>query len=120
MQKSFQKIEKPATNQIINYQGTYQGVLPCIKSDCKEIELSVQLLQDQQYIYATKRIGIDDEPLLTTGIFDYDTINQIITLEQIANVPNSFYIEEGKIYQLDKNEQKIKGPDANRYILLKQ
>jgi len=104
----------------IDYQGTYKGVLPCIKSDCKEIELSVQLLPDDVFIYSTKRVGIDTEELMTTGNYHFENDGNTIVLDQISNVPNSFFIAEGKIYQLDEKQQKIEGPDAEKFILIKQ
>lgn len=113
-------IETPKVLDITQYEGTYQGILPCIKNDCDEIELTVQLLPNNNFIYSTKRVGIDDEPLMTTGIFEVNEEKNIITLEQIADVPNSFYLADGKIYQLDKNEEKITGPNADKFVLLKK
>lgn len=104
----------------IDYEGTYEGVLPCIKSDCKEIELKLQLMPDGVFVYSTKRLGIDQEELMTTGTFHFENDGNTIVLDQIANVPNAFFISEGKIYQLDKNQKKIEGPDAEKYILLKK
>ncbi|WP_322971745.1 copper resistance protein NlpE [Faecalibacter sp. LW9] len=104
----------------IDYEGTYEGVLPCIKSDCKEIELKLQLMPDGVFVYSTKRLGIDQEELMTTGTFHFENDGNTIVLDQIANVPNAFFISEGKIYQLDKDQKKIEGPDAEKYILLKK
>ena len=115
------RIEAPETSENnLNYEGTYEGILPCIESDCKEIELSIQLLPDNHYIYSTKKIGIDDEPLLTAGIFEFEEDGNTIILPAIANVPNSFLIKENKIYQLDKNQKIINGPNANRFVLSKK
>ncbi|HEY4539395.1 MAG TPA: copper resistance protein NlpE N-terminal domain-containing protein [Faecalibacter sp.] len=104
----------------IDYEGTYEGVLPCIKSECKEIELKLQLMPDGVFVYSTKRLGIDQEELMTTGTFHFENDGNTIVLDQIANVPNAFFISEGKIYQLDKDQKKIEGPDAEKYILLKK
>lgn len=103
----------------LDYQGSYVGVLPCVTSDCEQIELKVQLLPDDVFIYSTKRVGIDKEELMTTGNYHFENDGNTIVLDQIANVPNSFFIAEGKIYQLDKDQKKIEGPDAEKYILLK-
>lgn len=104
----------------LDYEGIYEGVLPCIKSDCKEIELSLELKPDGFFIYSTKRVGVDKEAAFTTGTFHFEEDGNTIALDQIANVPNSFFIAEGKIYQLDKNQQKIEGPDAEKFILKKK
>ncbi len=103
----------------LDYEGVYEGTLPCIKSDCKEIELSLELKPDNYYIYATKRLGVDQEPSYTTGTYHFEKDGNTIVLDEIANVPNSFFISEGKIYQLDKNQQKIEGPNADKFILTK-
>ena len=104
----------------IDYEGTYEGILPCIKSDCKEIELKLQLMPDGVFVYSTKRIGIDQEELMTTGTFHFEEDGNTIVLDQIANVPNAFFISEGKIYQLDQNQKKFEGANAEKYILLKK
>ncbi len=114
-------IESPKTAEnSIDYEGTYQGILPCIKDNCKEVELIIQLLPNNNYIYSVKRINIDNEPLLTTGIFEFEADGNTIVLPSIANVPNSFLIEENKMYQLDKNQQKIAGPKAEQFALHKK
>ncbi|MBS7332049.1 MAG: copper resistance protein NlpE N-terminal domain-containing protein [Weeksellaceae bacterium] len=104
----------------LDYEGTYEGILPCINSDCKEIELTLKLMPDNMFVYSTKRVGIDNEELMTTGTYHFEEDGNTIVLEQIANVPNSFFVSEGKIYQLDKNQKKIEGNDAEKYILLKK
>lgn len=104
----------------LDFEGTYEGVLPCIKLDCKEIELKLQLMPDGLFVYSTKRLGIDKEELMTSGTYHFEADGNTIVLDQIANVPNAFFIAEGKIYQLDKDQKKIEGPNAEKYILLKK
>ena len=104
----------------LDYEGTYEGVLPCSISDCKEIEMSLKLMPDNVFVYGTKRRGIDKEELMTTGTYHFEKDGNTIVLEEIANVPNSFFISEGKIYQLDKDQKKIEGADAEKYILMKK
>ena len=104
----------------LDYEGTYEGTLPCMKGDCKEIELSLKLMKDGIFVYSTKRVGIDKEQLMTSGTYHFEADGNTIVLDQIADVPNSFFISEGKIYQLDKNQKKIDGPDAEKFILKKK
>lgn len=104
----------------IDYIGTYEGVLPCIKSDCKEIELSLKLMPENIFVYSTKRINIDKEALMTTGTYHFEQDGNTIVLDQIADVPNAFFISEGKIYQLDKNQKRIEGENAEKFILNKK
>ena len=104
----------------LDYEGTYEGVLPCIKGDCKEIELSLKLMKDGIFVYSTKRVGIDKEQLMTSGTYHFEADGNTIVLDQIADVPNAFFISEGKIYQLDKDQKKIEGDNAEKYILNKK
>lgn len=104
----------------LDYEGTYEGVLPCIKNDCKEIELSLKLMKNGIFVYSTKRVGIDKEQLMTSGTYHFEADGNTIVLDQIADVPNSFFISEGKIYQLDKDQKKIEGPDEEKYVLIKK
>lgn len=110
----------PNAKNSIDFYGTYEGILPCFNGDCKEIELSIQLMDNDVFIYSTKRVGVDKEPLMTTGNYHFEANGNIIVLDQIANVPNAFYVSEGKIYQLDKEHKKIEGENAEKYILLKK
>lgn len=104
----------------IDYIGSYEGILPCIDTNCKEIELSLKLMPDNIFVYSTKRIDIDKEALMTTGTYHFEQDGNTIVLDQISNVPNAFFIAEGKIYQLDKEQNKIEGTNAEKFILKKK
>ncbi|MBF0597575.1 copper resistance protein NlpE [Faecalibacter rhinopitheci] len=104
----------------IDYIGSYEGILPCIDTNCKEIELSLKLMPDNIFVYSTKRIDIDKEALMTTGTYHFEQDGNTIVLDQISNVPNAFFIAEGKIYQLDKEQNKIEGANAEKFILKKK
>ena len=43
-----------------------------------------------------------------------------IVFPEIANVPNAFLVEEGKIIQLDKNQKKIESADSAKFVLTKE
>lgn len=114
------KIETTTAEKANNYQGTYKGTLPCYKDECKEVELEIKLLPNKGYIYSTKRLGIDKEMIMTTGTFNFEADGNTIVLPEIANVPNAFLIEDGKIIQLNKDKQKIESADSAKFVLTKQ
>ena len=110
---------KTAENSI-NYDGTYKGILPCFEKDCKEVEMEIKLLPNNGYVYSTIRLGLDDHAIMTTGTFQFKEDGHTIVFGEIANVPNAFLVEEGKIIQLDRNQQKITSADSAKFVLIKE
>ncbi|MFV0145015.1 copper resistance protein NlpE [Empedobacter falsenii] len=114
------KVETKTAENSIQFDGTYKGVLPCFEKECKEVEMEIKLLPNKGYIYSTKRIGLDKTALMTTGTFQFKEDGNTIVFPEIANVPNAFLIEEGKIIQLDKNQKKIESADSAKFVLTKE
>lgn len=108
------------TEKLINYEGTYKGVFPCEKGDCKDIEMEIKLLPNHGYIYSTKRVGVDKMVLKTSGVFEFEKDGTIIVLPEIADAPNGYLLEEGKIRRLDKDRNKIATADSAKFILNKE
>ena len=104
----------------IQYEGTYKGILPCYEKDCKEVEMEIKLLPNKGYVYSTKRLGLDKMAIMTTGTFQFKEDGNTIVFPEIANVPNAFLVEEGKIIQLDKNQKKIESADSAKFVLTKE
>ena len=104
----------------IQYEGTYKGILPCYEKDCKEVEMEIKLLPNKGYVYSTKRLGLDKMAIMTTGTFQFKEDGNTIVFPEIANVPNAFLVEEGKIIQLDKNQKKIESADSTKFELKKE
>ena len=111
--------EVKTAEKSIKYEGTYKGTLPCFEKDCKEVEMEIKLLPNNGYVYSTKRLGVDKDAMLTTGTFTFEKDGNTIILPEIANVPNAFLVEEGKIIQLDKNQKKIETADSAKFVLTK-
>lgn len=111
--------EVKTAEKSIKYEGTYKGTLPCFEKDCKEVEMEIKLLPNNGYVYSTKRLGVDKDVMLTTGTFTFEKDGNTIILPEIANVPNAFLVEEGKIIQLDKNQKKIETADSAKFVLTK-
>ena len=112
--------EVKTAEKSIKYEGSYKGILPCFEKDCKEVEMEIKLLPNNGYVYSTKRLGVDKEAMMTTGTFKFEADGNTIVLPEIANVPNAFLVEEGKIVQLDKNKQKIESADSAKFVLTKK
>lgn len=114
------KVEAKTAEESIQYEGAYKGILPCYEKDCKEVEMEIKLLPNKGYVYSTKRLGLDKMAIMTTGTFQFKEDGNTIVFPEIANVPNAFLVEEGKIIQLDKNQKKIESADSAKFVLAKE
>ena len=114
------KVEAKTAENSIQFDGTYKGILPCYEKDCKEVEMEIKLLPNKGYVYSTKRLGLDKTAIMTTGVFHFEKDGNTIVFPEIANVPNAFLVEEGKISQLDKNQKKIESADSTKFELKKE
>jgi uncharacterized lipoprotein NlpE involved in copper resistance len=114
------KIEATTAEKLNQYEGTYNGTLPCFTNDCKEVEVEIKLLPNKGYVYSTKRLGVDKDKLMTTGTFHFEKDGNTIVLPEIANVPNAFFVENGKIIQLDKDQKRIETADSAKFELIKK
>ncbi|MGV0832505.1 copper resistance protein NlpE N-terminal domain-containing protein [Empedobacter brevis] len=114
------KIETKTAESSIQFEGIYKGILPCFEKDCKEVEMEIRLLPNKGYVYSTKRLGLDKDAMMTTGTFHFEEDGNTIVFPEIANVPNAFLVEEGKISQLDKDQKKIETADSTKFELRKE
>jgi hypothetical protein len=113
-------IASEPTEKLINYEGVYKGVFPCEKGDCKNVEMEIKLLPNHGYVYSTKRTGVDKMALKTTGVFEFEKDGTIIVLPEIADAPNGYLLEDGKIVRLDRNKNKITTADSAKFVLNKE
>ena len=114
------RLEAKTAENSIQYEGVYKGILPCYQKDCKEVEMEIKLLSNKGYIYSTKRLGLDKDAIMTTGTFYFEKDGNTIVFPEIANVPNAFLVEEGKIVQLNKSQKKIESADSAKFVLTKE
>jgi len=103
----------------VDWDGTYYGVVPC--ADCPGIETRITLNKDDTYHISWKYQDKGDELFQNTGKFQWDADGGIITLENLEkdNYPNRYRVGENRLFQLDKEGNRITGDLATNYILTK-
>lgn len=98
----------------LDWDGTYQGILPC--ADCPGIKTQLVLNKDLTYqiktSYLERGVGLDTE-----GEFSWNKAGNIITLDD--NYPQKYLVGENQLFSLDGDGNKITGDLATRFILIK-
>jgi uncharacterized membrane protein len=93
--------------------GSYQGTLPC--ADCPGIDYQISLYDDHHYrelmVYRDRNEG---KAFIDTGAWKMEN-DSIIQL--VRRTPQRFLFEDGKLYSLDGEGQRIRGALADNYIL---
>ena len=103
----------------VDWDGTYFGVVPC--ADCPGIETRITLNKDETYHLSWKYQDKGDEVFQNSGKFQWDDSGGIITLVGLdkALFPNLYRVGENRLFQLDKDGNRITGDLATNYILNK-
>ncbi len=100
----------------VDWQGTYQGTLPC--ADCEGIKTQLVLNDDLSYILKTKYLGKSDSVFQEKGKFTWDNSGSNIQLENSGG--QSYQVGENILFHLDKNGKRITGDLAEKYKLEKE
>ena len=105
----------------LDWSGTYKNTLPCV--DCSGTVNEITL--DTARTYVIKKIYLDKGKQAVKGTeengnFSWNKAGNTITLLNIKNQPNQFFVGENRMWELDKKGKKITGNDADKYILYKQ
>jgi len=103
----------------VDWEGTYFGVVPC--ADCPGVEIRITLNKDDTYHISWKYQDRGDEMFQNSGKFQWDDSGGIITLESLDKdfFPNQYRVGENRLFQLDKEGNRITGDLATNYILPK-
>ncbi|MBB5634923.1 putative lipoprotein NlpE involved in copper resistance [Pedobacter cryoconitis] len=102
----------------VDWDGIYKGIVPC--ADCEGIETTIVLGKELTYSIKTKYLGKSDAKVFEEkGKFSWDKSGQIITLNDIKDGPNKYFVGENKIIQLDMEGKEITGKLADHYVLKK-
>lgn len=100
----------------LDYEGTYQGVLPC--ADCKGIEKEITLKYDGTFVETTKYLGKGEEKTVEEkGEFFWKADGRTIILK--TKEPWPYFVGEHTLTRLDADGNKITGDAAERYVLKK-
>jgi copper homeostasis protein (lipoprotein) len=102
----------------LNWNGTYEGVIPC--ADCNGIETSLKLNKDYTYLLRTRYVGKDTAPRSHTGSIKWNSEGNKITLDGIESGPSMYLVGENRLFQLDLNGNRITGDLSGQHILVKK
>ncbi len=103
----------------LDYIGLYEGVLPC--ADCEGIETHLSLVDETNFVLKTNYLG--KKKKLTNevrGVYSWNDAGNTIILSGIEKAPNSYFVGENYLTQLDMEGNKIEGDLAERYVLQKK
>lgn len=104
----------------LDWDGTYSGVLPC--KDCDGIDARLILRKDQTYELVLRYLGIpekESQDFISEGEFTWEDNGNNILLEGEKLDFQKFKVGELFLLPLDINGNKIKGIPGNNFKLLK-
>ena len=104
----------------LDWNGTYKSMTPDDNYSGTVTEITLDTAQK----YTIKKTYLDKgaQPARGTeqsGNFSWNKSGNTITLLGIDNQPNTFFVGENRLWELDKKGRKITGSDADKYILNK-
>ena len=102
----------------LDYEGKYKGVLPC--ADCEGIETELTLESGGKYTLQTTYLGKKETAFEKSGTFTWSENGSTITLSDITDAPNRYFVGENQLFQLDMEGNRITGELADKYILRKE
>ena len=106
-----------SSQKSLDWDGTYRGILPC--ADCQGIQTTIYLDKNHSYRLTAKYLGRSDSLYDHRGVFSWNKQGYTITLHNQPK-PNSYFVDEGKLTQLDMNGLRITGSLTTKYVLNKQ
>jgi uncharacterized lipoprotein NlpE involved in copper resistance len=112
-------ISKGDTSQnALDWNGVYKGVLPC--ANCEGIETELSLLLNGTFVLKTKYLGKGSGEINEIkGVFSWDESGSIVVLSGLDYSPNEYKVGENQLFQLDRQGEVVKGDLASLYILKK-
>lgn len=101
----------------LTWDGTYKGVLPC--ADCEGIRTEITLNKDMTFVIKSNYLGKEAKVWEEKGTFKWDSKGLKIKLGGLKDTPNTYFVGENTLRQLDMQGNKITGAIADKYILKK-
>ncbi|MDG4944836.1 copper resistance protein NlpE [Weeksellaceae bacterium KMM 9713] len=106
-------LERHNAERILNWVGTYYGILPC--ASCPGIETTLELKPDQTFELKTIYQDTDKKPIIERGNFDWHKIGNQVTLKN--NDDLQFKIEKDQVRFLKNDGKAVTGNIGKAYIL---
>ena len=102
----------------LDWQGVYKGILPC--ADCDGIETEIVINSDLTFVKSTKYLGKEDiKGIEEKGSFTWNKDGSTIILQGINEESNQYKVGENTLTHLDMEGKIIIGDLAQNYILKK-
>ena len=108
----------PKANANQEYIGSYIGVLPC--GDCEGMETKITINENNTYTKSVQYLGKGTKIFEQKGSFSWNTLGNVIQLNDVQNAPNQYLVAKNKLMQLDLEGNIIAGSLAKEYELAKQ
>ena len=102
----------------LDWDVTYTGVLPC--ADCEGVETTIRLFKNHTYMIQRVYLGKSEEVFTNAGDFKWNDAGSTIILSNITDAPNSYFVGENHIVQLDMEGKRVTGDLAMMYVLIKK
>jgi heat shock protein HslJ len=105
----------------LDWNGTYKSTVP----DANYSGTVTEITLDTARKYIIKKTYLEKGVQAVKGTeengnFSWNKAGNTITLLGIKNQPNEYFVGENRLWELDKDGNKIKGNDADKYIFNKQ
>lgn len=115
--KSSQKIDDSTSQSALDWDGTYEGVIPC--ADCEGIKTELTLNQDNTYTlteeYIDKNLKVENQ-----GNITWTDDGNSISLKTKDDEYKRYKVGENILFQLDLEGNEITGALAQNYQLKKK
>ena len=108
----------PKSNIDQNFVGVYQGILPC--ADCEGMETILVINENNTFTKSVHYLGKGNKVFEQKGNFSWNTLGNVIQLNDIENAPNQYLVTNSKLVQLDLEGKIIAGNLAKEYEFTKQ
>lgn len=102
----------------LDWQGTYEGTLPC--EDCDGIFTEITLGNDESFtVNSTRLAGSAKEKSTQKGLYQWDETGSIVSMK-IDGVPSKFKVGENRLIMMNDEGKIIERMADTNYILIKK
>jgi len=115
-QKQAMMQESHSSQNSLDWQGVYSGVIPC--ADCEGIEVRIALKRDGSFTRNLKYLGKGQNGFSDEGKLIWDASGKKFTLKGERG-DQQYQVGEGWLLHLDREGNRITGDLADRYRLAK-